>query len=399
MKEILNLSYNDLPLHLKACLLYLSIFPENREIDIGRLVRRWIAEGFITGARGVSMEETARSYLSELISRNMVQPLHPNHDGIPTYCSVQPVMHDFIVCKSMEENFATLVGARHQDVSTSNSTIRRLSLQNSSKQDQPAARNESTDLSHSRSITIFGHASTMPRLDDLKVVRVLDLEGYDGQVCLDGLCKLLLLRYLSLRGTDVSELPAQIGDLRCLETLDVRSTKVKELPPSIVRLEKLTHLLAGSAKLPGGITKLKALQTLSCQAKMKSSVDVIQEINGLANLRELELSGDEKEVMFPGDGFRSLKQLYISCSSPLVTFEPSALPMVQELKLTFEKGLADGSSSVSGIENLSNLKHLFVKFSQHDAGAMATVNAARNAAQAILPNRPEITLTVAGRNY
>jgi len=405
LKQILNLSYHDLSLHLRTCLLYLSIFPENFEVDTERLVRRWIAEGFIAEARSVSTEETARSYLSELISRNLVEPLDLNHDGVPRSCRVHPLIHDFIVCKSIEENFATLMDAQQQHV-PDNSTVRRLSLRNRSKQGQPAVRNETTDLSHTRSITVFGHANAAPQLTNLKVVRVLDLEGCDGPVCLDGLCKLVLLRYLSLRGTAASELPAAIGDLRCLQTLAVRSTKVEELPLSILRLENLIHLLAGSAKVPDGIAKMKALQTLSCGGTTKSSVNFIEDISKHDNLRELELysdatetPGNKKRVMFPAHGFLNVKKLCIRCPSPLVTFESNALPAVQVLELRFQKGLADGSSGVSGMENLSSLKHLLLEFEQNDAGAMATVNAVRNAPQGVLPNHQYIAIKVDGKSY
>ncbi|KAL6626234.1 hypothetical protein ACP70R_029960 [Stipagrostis hirtigluma subsp. patula] len=401
VKQILNLSYHDLSTHLRACLLYLSIFPENYEIDIDRLLRRWIAEGFISEAHSVSAEEAARSCLNELISKNLVQPLHLNHDGIPKSCRVHPVIHDFIVCKSMEENFATLMDAQHQHVPAINGTIRRLALKNSNKQDQPAVRNESWDLSHARSVTVFGNASGAPRLTDLSVVRVLDLEDCSGPVCLDGICKLLLLRYLSLKGTDVSVLPAEIGELRCLETLDVRSTKVKEIPPSIVKLKRLMHLLAGAAKLPDGIAKMKALKTLSCSA------NAMERLSQLANLRELELVcdaaevlGGEKQVTFPGDGFQGVKQLRIRCSSTSVTFEPGSLSMVQFLELKFEKGLPDKSSGVSGIEHLSNLKHVLVEFVQQDAGAMSTIiDAVRKAADTFRPSRLEVTVKVDGKSH
>ncbi|CAO2192515.1 unnamed protein product [Urochloa humidicola] len=405
LKQILNLGYNNLKPNLKTCLLYLSIFPENSEIDTDRLVWRWIAEGFIAEGRRVSAEETALGYLSELISRNLVLPLEMNRDVIPQHCRVHPVMHDFIVCKSMEENFATVIDAQQHHF-PNNSTVRRLSLKNSSKQDKPTSRNESTDLSHARSVTVFGHASAVPQMTNLKVVRVLDLEGCDGPVCLEGLCKLVLLRYLSLRGTAASELPAAIGDLKCLETLDVRSTKVEELPSSIVRLGKLMHLLAGSAKLPDGIAKMKALQTLSCSGTTKSSVNVIEEISKHDNLRELELysdatetPGNKKRAMFPAHGFQSVKKLCIRCSSPLVTFEPKALPAVQVLELRFQKGLADESCGVSGVENLLSLKHVLLEFEQHDAGSMATVDAVRKAAQGVLPDHQHITIKVDGKSY
>ena len=45
--EILALSYHDLPYNLKPCFLYLGSFPEYWEIPKRKLIRLWIAEGFI----------------------------------------------------------------------------------------------------------------------------------------------------------------------------------------------------------------------------------------------------------------------------------------------------------------------------------------------------------------
>ena len=71
MRKILSLSYNDLPYHLKTCLLYLSLFPEDYEIKRDQLVRRWIAQGFITIEGGHDMEEIGECYFNDLINRSI----------------------------------------------------------------------------------------------------------------------------------------------------------------------------------------------------------------------------------------------------------------------------------------------------------------------------------------
>jgi hypothetical protein len=119
-----------------------------------------------------------------------------------------------------------------------------------------------------RSVTVFGQASSTPaprlNLTDLSLVRVLDLEGWDGPVCLDGINNQPLLRYLSVRGTDISELLAAIWELRSLETLDVRSTKVKELPRSIVGLRTtLRTLLCGCEGMISSIETATILEVLA----------------------------------------------------------------------------------------------------------------------------------------
>ncbi|OEL20509.1 hypothetical protein BAE44_0018472, partial [Dichanthelium oligosanthes] len=151
---------------------------------------------------------------------------------------------------------------------------------------------------------------------------------------------------------------------------------------------------------------MKALQTLSCGGTAKSSVNFIEEISKHDNLRELELycdaietPGNKKRVRFPAHRFQSVKKLCIRQSSPLLTFEPNALPTVQVLELRFQKGPALESSGVSGVENLSSLKRVLLEFEQHDAGIMVTVDAVRNAAQRILPDHQYITIKVDGKSY
>ena len=57
--KILSLSYDDLPHYLKSCFLYFAIFPEDYSINCGRFIRLWIAEGFVKGKKGITLEQVA----------------------------------------------------------------------------------------------------------------------------------------------------------------------------------------------------------------------------------------------------------------------------------------------------------------------------------------------------
>jgi disease resistance protein RPM1 len=171
MRKILSLSYYDLPAHLKTCLLYLSLFPEDYEIESDRLIWRWIAKDFVpTGERGKNLFELGQSYFIELLNRSLIQSVYMDEEGIPWACRVHDMVLDLICSLSREENFvATIFGDTKQNTPSWRSKVHRLSLHNVTW--------PTMDMSKLRSLTISNDAiiNSVSSLSCHRLLRVLDL--------------------------------------------------------------------------------------------------------------------------------------------------------------------------------------------------------------------------------
>ncbi|XP_066311013.1 disease resistance protein RGA5-like [Miscanthus floridulus] len=269
MKRILSFSYYDLPSHLKACLVYLSIFLEDYEIRRGRLIWRWIAEGLIQHKKDEEIFfELGDTYFQDLINRSIIQPVGINDEGKALACRVHDMVLDLIRSISRQENFVTMWDGTGQSKSLLGCKVRRLSLQSTTTAPCPA-----TSLLQVRSFTLLNAATaidSMPSLSQFKVLRVLDLEGCDFNKCgghskLRHVGNLSQLRYLGLRRTYIRELPVETGKLQFLQTLDVRGAHgLQELPPTISGLRNLMCLhIDRHTRLPFGLSNLTSHHELT----------------------------------------------------------------------------------------------------------------------------------------
>ncbi|CAN6165623.1 unnamed protein product [Urochloa humidicola] len=298
MNTILSLSYNDLPFHLKTCLLSLSKYPEDQVIRKDVLVWSWIAEGFITPA-GSNLQLTGEGYFNELINRSLVQPVNDNDpfyplgDGEVYACQLHDMVLELIIKLSAEEGFVAISSLSDAEQSGASAVhqmeiIRRLSLHNSSNTN--AFIDESKQLFKVRSLDVFGRAVlTTPTLSRFRVLRVLQLEDCSGldKNHLKDLSKLYLLKFLRLH--KVTELPESISKLESLETLDIRGARSKVLlPVSFAKLGKLVRLFADDVELPDGVA-LESMKSLQEIVGIRPTLHAMTEMGKMRELKVLQL--------------------------------------------------------------------------------------------------------------
>jgi len=314
LRRILSLSYDDLPSHLKSCLLYLSVFPIDYKIERDRLIRRWIAESLIQSRRGLSLFEVGESYFYELVNRSMIELINTNCEGRVEFCRVHGIVLDFICYLSSEDNFVTVLGK--QSTSTPQSKIRRLSLQNGLA--EPIThRLATTSMLQVRSVTVFGPAvNVMPSLSCFRALRVLDLEDSDlvesyHKINLSCVGNLFHLRYLGLKDANVDELLMELGKLQFLQTLCVRGNGTKELPPSAIKLRHLMCLhIEGGTTLPVGARNLTSLEELNKLQVDHLSPYIVEELGYMIELRVLVIYWGELDESLHKTLVESLSNLH-----------------------------------------------------------------------------------------
>ncbi|XP_075519560.1 putative late blight resistance protein homolog R1A-3 [Primulina tabacum] len=107
--SMLYLSYKHLPVHLKPCFLYMGIFPEDSEIRVSKLIKLWVAEGFLKPITAKSLEEVAEDYLKDLIDRNLVMVRTRKSSTKVRSCSIHDLLRDLCSKVAHKENFSWLI--------------------------------------------------------------------------------------------------------------------------------------------------------------------------------------------------------------------------------------------------------------------------------------------------
>mgnify|MGYP004716915573 CR=1 FL=1 len=263
--EIFELSYKHLPGHLRACFLYLGVFLEERDIPVSKLIRFWLAEGFIPNTESRRLEDIAEAYLVDLINRSLVIVSKRRSNGQVKSCRLHDLILVFCRSKAKSENFLQLLMKSDEPYSSFPSSdygfefdfhdhlapvtykAYRLSIflkRNHFVESRPSGPG-------TRSLIFFASTDAEPRCPydisfichNFKFLRVLDFESINIGVSFPVEIGLLVrLRYLAVSGY-LQYIPKSIANLRKLETLIVKGLRGKVvLPKTIWHMTSLRHL-------------------------------------------------------------------------------------------------------------------------------------------------------------
>ncbi|KAL9309202.1 putative disease resistance protein [Arabidopsis thaliana] len=255
--DVLCLSYEYLPPHLKQCFLYFVHYPEDYEVHVGTLVSYWIAEGMVMPVKhteaGTTVEDVGQDYLEELVKRSMI--MVGRRDIVTSEvmtCRMHDLMREVCLQKAKQESFVQVIDSRDQDeaeafISLSTNTSRRISVQ----------LHGGADEHHIKRLSQVSFRK-------MKLLRVLDLEGaqIEGGKLPDDVGDLIHLRNLSVRLTNVKELTSSIGNLKLMITLDLFVKGQLYIPNVLWKLHRLRHLCMPSDLDPKTKLDLSTLRNL-----------------------------------------------------------------------------------------------------------------------------------------
>ncbi|KAH0692110.1 hypothetical protein KY285_019207 [Solanum tuberosum] len=331
---VLGLSYHHLPNRLKLCFLSMGDFPEDFQVDSWRLIQLWIAEGFIRTSSGSreSLEEVAKNYLEDLISRNLIMARKKRYNGEVKVCGIHDLLREFCLIEAEMTKFMHVVRTPFSPAQKPN--FRRFSIQKYIKDAYkllpPVA----------RSIYCFSNLG-LPYEPRIKLLPILPIYRHDPTIhgffsCFNH------LRVLAIFSSWFSTFPLVITTLFHLRYLQVRCFD----------------------NIPESISELLNLQTLICDGH--SSVTTLpRKIWMLKNLRYIHLTGAsylpspriDKNLV---TGMPNLEEFfglcYSSCTNEVISSTPNLKRLIIRVSSDIPRNIPDRLLDMSILTKLETFK-------------------------------------------
>ncbi|KAL3726871.1 hypothetical protein ACJRO7_031727 [Eucalyptus globulus] len=278
--EVLKVSYDHLPSHLKHCFAYCALFPKDHVFDKQTMIQLWMAQGFIQSLEGSGdLEETGDNYVSNLLCRSFLEVEEIDDDTITGH-----------ECKMIDLNEGGINrGIRHASFLEQSSSRQKLTLLR-----------EATNLRTFLSLKKWHSIPTdfpIEIISKLRCCRALGF-GYEDFLIPAFLgSRLKHLRFLDASNNEsIQNLPDSITDLVNLQTLKLSNCqKLTTLPRDLKKLVNLRHLLIDGCKelshMPCGLSHLSKLQTLNLYVIQKMDHKVPGGVGSLDELSALNRLG------------------------------------------------------------------------------------------------------------
>ncbi|CDP21370.1 unnamed protein product [Coffea canephora] len=341
-KKSLELSYEHLPYHLKACLLYFAAFREDEKIGAKSLMRLWIAEGFVEIIEGKRSEDTAEEYLMDLIGRNLVMVSKSRSIGGVKTCYIHDLIFEFCKGEAKEKKFLQVLRG-YDELSTFNEppNLPRLSICSSGE-----------DFIKSR--LFCPHLASLLFFDAIPGYHKFELFNISFLFCIYKRLEVLNLEGINLR---LKELPAEVESLLCLRYLALVAERMKFIPPSIAKLSHLETFRLNSdeiVSLRDSIWNMKKLRHVYVRGgvviRLPSNDNVVENLSTLPNLDTLSLLNMSR--------LECLESLTWSGNYSSGSWEHVEPPFPMNLKKLSLGNLGLPCSKMSLIERLPNLEVL-----------------------------------------
>ncbi|KAK1439339.1 hypothetical protein QVD17_05155 [Tagetes erecta] len=310
--DTLALSYNHLPSHLRPCFLYLGVFPGDCDISVHKLIRLWVAQGFIDQTGSKTLEDVAEDYLMDLLGRSLVIVSKKGDDGQVKACHVHDLLRSLCMTKANEEGFSP-ISYRYGRVSSALSAVPAAEIE---KDPSPSTSSEHS-MEHVNFVLCcpveLGECFQVGRpvdRDTYKSLRILDIETIFIFSFPTDVLDLVNLRYLAIRSEDGNP-PTSISNLTHLQILIISSTMNIVVPRTTWDIKCLRHLYIKSGQnliedFSSGkfVETLDNLQTISSVCPSPSCLSILTRT---PNLRKLGFRGPLVSTLgvleFPNIGF------------------------------------------------------------------------------------------------
>nr|AAS93955.1 disease resistance protein RPP13 variant [Arabidopsis thaliana] len=362
---VFDLSFKELRHESKLCFLYLSIFPEDYEIDLEKLIHLLVAEGFIQGDEEMMMEDVARYYIEELIDRSLLEAVRRERGKVMS-CRIHDLLRDVAIKKSKELNF---VNVYNDHVAQHSSTTCRREVVHHQFKRYPSEKCKNKRM---RSFLNFGELEFLVGFDveTLKLLRVLDLRRLRFPLKING--DLIHLRYLGIDGYSFSDRAAIISKLRFLQTLEAYSEYPIEETIDLRKLTSLRHVIGlfVGELLIGDAANLQTLRFISSDSWNKLKPEL------LINLRDLEIYEDfDRRVSVSWASLTKLRSLrvlklyYLRLESEEAVRSTDVIsPSLESVTL---EGITFEEDTMPFLQKMPRLEDLILKGCHYSGGKMS----------------------------